>query len=321
MADSLRPIRTLAALTALGLSACSASSSQIAPPTERAASGSASNAEPAAVAAKTGHVLYVSDEGSPNLIQIYAQKNPNAGPVGQITDGLSTPDGMAIDTAGNLYVANAGNNTVAVYPPGKTSPSSTYTDGMATPANVVVGNDGTLYVVNLNGGTEFVNEYPPGSMTPSLKIPAPANYYENGLAVDPSGNLYVSYHNSSGQGWVYKYPFQSASGTNLELAVHTPAGLVLDKKGNLIVADATLPAAILVFPPGQTQPSLKVTQGVGNPFLSCLDKKENRYFVTDSYPSPEGIDVFTYPKLKFLYRVSAGLQVPAGCAASPTAPL
>jgi sugar lactone lactonase YvrE len=270
MADPRRLTQTFAACAVLGLSACSGSSSQIEPGAERAASSSATSAGESAsaaaeAAAKTTRVLFVSDEGSPNLIQIYAQKNPNAGPIAQISDGVSTPDGMAIDPSGNLYVANAGNDTVAVYPPGKTSPSSTYSDGLATPANVAVGNDGTVYVVNLNGGTEFVNEYAPGSMTPTLKIPAPSNYYENGLAVDPSGNLYVSYHNSSGQGWVYKYPFQSASGTNLELAVHTPAGLVVDKNGNLIVADATLPAAILVFPPGATQPSLKVMQGVGNP--------------------------------------------------------
>lgn len=304
------PLRILGASSALlALCACSGGSTQFAPSSSRSASAEA-------FAKKVPPELYVSDEGSPNVIQIYSQKNLQAGPIGQITAGLATPDGMTIDTSGNLYVANAAGNDVAVYAPGQTSPSKTYTSGMATPANVAVGNDGTLFVVNLNGGNEFINEYAPGSTSPTLKIPAP--YYENGIAVDPAGNLYVSYHDSSGHGWVYEYPPGSAAGTNLGLAVHTPAGLVIDKKGNLIVADATFPAAIEVYAPGATQPSLKVTQGVGNPFLSCLDKTEKFYYVTDSYPSPEGLDVFTYPKLKYLYRITAGLQVPAGCVANPT---
>jgi sugar lactone lactonase YvrE len=306
----LRALGAAAAL--LWLNACAGGSLQPSPPVQLAP-------DAAFAGKKSAAVLYVSDEGNPNVVNIFSQANLQGAPIGQITSGLSTPDGMVIDTTGNLYVANAGNDTVAVYAPGATTPFKTYTQGMATPANVAIGNDGTLFVVNLNGGSEFINEYAPGSMSPTLNIPAP--YYENGMAVDPSGNLYVAYHDSSGHGWVYKYPAGSTDGTNLSLAVHTPAGLTLDKKGNLIVADATLPAAILVFKPGKTQPSRKVTNGVGNPFLSCLDKAEKHYFVTDSYPAPEGIDVFTYPKLEYLYRITNSVQVPAGCVADPTAPI
>jgi len=305
--------RALAAASSLAwLTACSGAGGSLSP------SGSQAAGPGVLGDAKGGAILYVSDEGTPNVVNIYSAKNPNAGPIGQITAGLSTPDGMAIDTSGNLYVTNAGNNTIAVYKNGATTPFETYSSGLSTPANVVIGSDGTLYVVNLNGGSEFINEYPPGSMTPNLTIQAP--HYANGLAVDPNGLLYAAYHDSSGHGWVYTYPKGSTSGTDLKLQVSTPAGLVLDKKGNLIVADATLPAAIKIFPPGATKPSVTVTNGVGNPFLCALNKNESRYYCSDSYPY-EAVDAFTYPKLKFLYKVTAGVQVPAGVVARPTPPL
>src|SRR5579871_4411086 len=312
------------ASAAVTFAACAPSSGALAPP-----GGGSSGAQSAYARDGGGRdlasrpklprsLLYVSDEGSPNVVNIYSAKNPNAGPLTTITAGLSTPDGMAIDSSGDLYVTNAGNNTIAVYHDGDSTPFETYSSGLSTPANIAIGSDGTLYVVNLNGGSEYINEYPPGSMTPNLTINAP--HYANGLAVDPNGTLYAAYHDSTGHGWVYTYPKGSSNGTNLNLQVSTPAGLQLDKKGNLIVADATLPAAIKVFAPGATTPKLTVTSNVGNPFLAALNGKENRYYVSDSYPH-EAVDVFTYPKLKFLYKLTAGVQVPAGVVTRPTAPL
>jgi len=259
----------------------------------------------------TQALLYVSDEG-PNVVDIYSAAHPRQGPIGQITDGIDVPDGMTTDRAHNLYVTNASGNTVQVYAPGGTSPIRTYTQGLSAPVNAVIGADGRLYVDNNNGGATFIVEYPPGSMTPDVKISSHPGF-GSGLAVDGNGRLYASYHDSSGHGWVYRYPKGSTNGTNLDLATHTPAGLLLDRAGDLVVADATLPAAIQVFPPGATQPSQVVTDGVGNPFLMSFDGSEDRLYVTDEFHT--GVDVFTYPTVAFKFRLT-GLTVPAGVAYS-----
>lgn len=294
------------------LSACTATPSTVAPPaiTLRQPVLPSSVVEPASSPA----FLFVSDEG-PNVVDIYSAQHLRGAPIGQITNGIDVPDGMAVDAAGNLFVTNAHGNTVQMYAPGGTTPKLTYTKGMATPANVALGKDGTMYVVNLNGGATFVNEYPPGSMRPTLKI-TDCPGFMSGLAVTPTGKLYVSCHDSSGHGWVYRYAKGSTHGVNLNLATHTPAGLLLDHSGNLVVADATLPAAIQVFPPGATQPSQVVTNGVGNPFLISFNHAETKLFVTDEYHV--GVDVFTYPTVSFLFRMT-GLTVPAGVAFSPSA--
>lgn len=265
------------------------------------------------VASSSG-LLFVSDEG-PNVVDIYSATHLHGRPIGTITTGIDVPDGMAIDKTGNLYVTNAHGNTVQVYPPGGKTPKLTYTQGLATPANVVLGKDGTMYVVNLNGGAEFVNEYPPGHMTPTLTLNDCPGFM-SGLAIDPQGRLYVSCHDSSGHGWVYRYAKGATHGTNLRLATHTPAGLLVDRVGNLVVADSTIPAAIQVFPPGATQPSQVVTTGIGNPFLISFNHGETSLFVTDEYHT--GVDVLSYPTVAFKFRMT-GLTVPAGVTFSPAA--
>jgi sugar lactone lactonase YvrE len=259
-------------------------------------------------------LLFVSDEG-PNVVDIYSAQHLHGAPIGKITNGIDVPDGMVVDKAGNLYVTNAHGNTVQVYPPGGKTPKLTYTQGLSTPANVTLGKDGTMYVVNLNGGATYVNEYPPGHMKPTLTLNDCPGFM-SGLAIDPKDRLYVSCHDSSGHGRVYRYAKGATRGTDLMLATHTPAGLLVDRVGNLVVADATLPAAIEVFPPGAKQPSQVVTNGVGNPFLISFNHGETMLFATDEYHV--GVDVFAYPVVAFKFRMT-GLSVPAGVTFSPAA--
>jgi serine/threonine-protein kinase len=70
---------------------------------------------------------------------------PLAGRTGQIT-GLSQPEGLAVDSAGNLYVAEAGRDDVRVY--SGTTLVSTLFDQDREPYGVAVGPDGKVYVAN-----------------------------------------------------------------------------------------------------------------------------------------------------------------------------
>ena len=50
-----------------------------------------------------------------------------------ITQGVNKPYGLAIGSAGYLFVANFANNTVTEYPPGKTSLLRTISQGVSGP--------------------------------------------------------------------------------------------------------------------------------------------------------------------------------------------
>ncbi|MGA9420505.1 MAG: hypothetical protein WBV40_15280, partial [Candidatus Cybelea sp.] len=67
-------------------------------------------------------LLYVSDSAD-SVIDIFSV--PNYSMVGQITDGINQPEGLATDETGNLYVSNLRGKTITVYQPGRTNPSLT----------------------------------------------------------------------------------------------------------------------------------------------------------------------------------------------------
>jgi sugar lactone lactonase YvrE len=96
------------------------------------------------------------------------------GVIRTITDGIRDPLGLALDTSGNLYVADANfgrrNNQcyVTSYAPGQTKILKRITDGVHNAWGVAVDASDNLYVMNFNGlckGRKYgsVTVYPPGS--------------------------------------------------------------------------------------------------------------------------------------------------------------
>jgi hypothetical protein len=80
----------------------------------------------------------------------YVLEYPRDGvtPMRTIRDGVNAPNDIALDGAGNLYVANGNTPSVTVYAPGKTTPFRTTTDGATYPLVPALDPVGNLYVVN-----------------------------------------------------------------------------------------------------------------------------------------------------------------------------
>ena len=265
--------------------------------------------------------------GGQSVVYSLTQKGLTA--LGAITQGLSIPSGMAVDKSLNLYVTNAGDNTVTVYPPGKTTPSSTYSDNLNTPRDAVVSKKGWVYVANGNAPSGVVS-YPPGSTTASKTFVQLNGYEPQGIALDSAGDLYVSY---TGQGCgtacgspeVYKYPPHKTKGVNLGLPVASPLGLTFDGSGNLVIVDRQSPyasgdPAIEVFPPGEKTPSQVITySGFTYPGFPKFDKKENLLYIDNCTASGGGqLFVFSYPAGELVGSVSF-TACAAGVALAPPA--
>jgi len=108
--------------------------------------------------------------------------------------GLDHPYGVAVDGAGNVYVADHNNDRVVKLPAGSTAQVElpfTGFSGQAPPNDVAVDSTGNVYAVD--GLHQRILELVAVSST-QVELPfgtGPGNG-EGGVAVDATGNLYVA---------------------------------------------------------------------------------------------------------------------------------
>jgi hypothetical protein len=185
-------------------------------------------------AASTNRV-FVADNFS-STVWIFPAGGLNPNPIGSITNGISGPQGLAVDASGNLYVANSSNNTVTIYPPGATTPSLTLHQDLTTPASVAVDSKGNVWVSNELGSFEgSVVEFPAGQTTPSTVI---GGLNPLGVAVDSANNLYVeNYNNSAAFVSIYK-PGSTKPSKNFGASdLLEPLGIIVGPSGDVYVSD------------------------------------------------------------------------------------
>jgi sugar lactone lactonase YvrE len=264
--------------------------------------------------AKSGKgLLYVSDQFNNRIAIFSTKKSSSPEPVGQITDGVSGPDGAFIDPKGTLYVCNFGAGTVTEYAKGKTKLSKTLT-GAGSPKYVVAGTDGTVYVSNFNGSFDGdVLEYAKGRKTPTKTIPF--STFPAGLAIDKSNNLYVAYNDSQNDDIeVLEFAPGSTNGTNLgiHIAFGYAGGMTMDKKGDLVIGDQA-DATVYVYPPGGTSASETYTSTAV--YAVALDSANKNLFI--SAPFGPSVSEITYPKGAAVQTYTNTLSAAFGVATSP----
>jgi hypothetical protein len=313
----MRCIARLSVLAAIGLStACSQGqgSSTVPQTFDAAVRQSASQNE-----------LFVSNEtkqGAP-VIYIYpaGTTDGNPSPIGSITDGLTSPRGLAVDTTGDLFVANdAGSSSqtrcygcigfVGEYAAGTKKLAQAYTDGISGSTNVLVGSDGRMYVSQI----ESVVEFPKGSTIPDRAIYLGQHTTATGLALDSNQNLYVAFDDATGiKGNVEFVKYGAEEGTLLNLNVHTPVGAGVDGSGNLLVSSSVLDhGGVGVFAAGSKNPSQTIKGKMRLPQFISLDSQHDVLYVADSASGK--VDEFSYPAGQLIGTVASHLQQPFGVA-------
>jgi sugar lactone lactonase YvrE len=81
-----------------------------------------------------------------------------------ITNGVTSPSGLAFDSNGTLYVANVYQDNVTEYRAGSSDPYQMITRAMKRPEGLAFDGNGKLYVSNVSNST--IVEFAPGSLMP-----------------------------------------------------------------------------------------------------------------------------------------------------------
>jgi hypothetical protein len=175
-----------------------------------------------------------------------------------ITQGVSSPGGIALDAQGNLYVPNENTSTTTVYAPGSNTPSMILT-GVDAPEAVAVDASGNIYICN-RGSDPGIAIYPPGQTTPSQHLTSSLLTIPAQVAFDASGTLYIS-DNYTGISVLRPGPSQAVTSLSLQGLPIRPSGITIDpRNGKLFVSNSKSGAnTIKLYPAGHTSPSRSKT--------------------------------------------------------------
>jgi len=155
-----------------------------------------------------------------------------AGVMSTFASGFSEPTGLAFDSSGNLYVADFGNGTISkVTPAGVVS---TFATGFTSDPHL--GGNGTLSVACDGNGNVFLADYDAGTVskiTPArvVSVFADGMSYLFSITTDPGGNVFVA----DFYGTVTKFTPAGAVSTLASVSWYA-TGLAFDSGGNLYVS-------------------------------------------------------------------------------------
>jgi hypothetical protein len=248
-------------------------------------------------------------------------KNGSYMNLGSITNGINGSDGVWIDNKGNLYVANRTGVNVTEYAPGSSSPTCTYSAGLIDPINVTTDNHGNVYVADFNKFTNpgYIDTYAQCKNTIAKQFSIDKGPV--GVAVDARGDIFVAYFNANSNGAFEEFKHGSTTPTPLTVTVRLPAGLLIDKKGNLIADDRVEPylgGSIDVIAPPYTTATPLATR-LHDPLQAALNKRENLLFNANNGDGT--VTVYSYPAGTLLKTLgpSNGITAAEGVGESPNA--
>jgi hypothetical protein len=216
---------------------------------------------------KKKEILYVADCDSGVLL--YDPKKADSQPIGSITNGTSCSFGVAVDKAGNVYVANLGNSSVTVYPKGSGTANLTITDGVSSPYSVAVDSKGNVFVSNL--GTNVITAYASGQTTPYESISFNAYGQAVGIGVDGNDNVWVACDSTNG---LFEIKAGSSGVTNSGITgLSGPIGISFGQKDDFFVSNFAL-NNVDVFHYGDTSAYETLTDGVNGPTQGGVTAKD-----------------------------------------------
>jgi uncharacterized protein (TIGR03437 family) len=246
---------------------------------DKAAATSAELYNPSGVAVDSSGNIYIADTSNWVIrkvaggnITTYAGDNTLGGGGGgdhglAINAQLAIPTGLAVDAAGNLYIADTGTNSIRIVA-ASTGIITTLSIGsfnLKSPRAVAVDAAGDVYIADTGNG-RILKVAPAGSITRTTTVagtgvngytgdggPATSAQLSSpaGVAADAAGNVYIADTNnqrirmvSAATGIITtvagtgRSGYAGDGGASASAQLSFPRGILLDASGNIYISDA-----------------------------------------------------------------------------------
>jgi len=189
-----------------------------------------------------------------------------------VSSGLNEPFGVAVDGAGDVYIADSNNNAIEEWSPATGTVTTLVSAGLSQPWGVAVDGAGNVYVAD--SGDSAVEEWSPATGAVTTLVSSGLDS-PNGVAVDGAGNVYFA------DLAIYKWWPATDTVTTLAIpGLDYPSGLAVDGAGNLYIADWGN-NAIKEWSPATGTVTTLVSSGLNGPNGVAVDGAGNVY-IADS---------------------------------------
>ncbi len=188
--------------------------------------------------------------------------------------GLSYPAGVAVDTAGNLYVADDAKKRVVMLAAGSTNQTVLPFTGLDDPMKAAVDAAGNLYVTE--AFKDRVVKLAAGSTNETV-LPFTGLHFPEGVAVDTAGTVYVA---DAFNDRVVALAAGSTTASVLSFTgLRSPEGVAVDAAGTVYVTDKSNDRVVMLAAGSSNQSVLFI--GLKNPQGVAVDTAGTVY-VTDT---------------------------------------
>jgi sugar lactone lactonase YvrE len=206
---------------------------------------------PFGIAVDTQGNLYITEDGVGDSVNDVIKETLVPTPYGNTytpsvlpTSGLNTPYGIAVDTHGNVYIADGDNDRIVKETPsgGSYIQSTVPTSALSIPMGVTVDTQGNVYIADL-GNDRVLKETPSGTGYTESTVADHLFKTPVGVAVDARGNVYILGYTQGGYAEDYIVIEETPSpggGYSTSIVsfspIQNPYGMAVDASGNIYIA-------------------------------------------------------------------------------------